>query len=78
LQAMALHPRERPADVAEWQAVLAGLAAPSRHMDLTSPLAAPAAFEWGAILRDNLWLIGVALVLLALALAMTFGGISPP
>jgi serine/threonine protein kinase len=78
LQAMALHPRERPADVAEWQAVLAGLAPPSRHVNITSPLAAPAASEWGAILRDNLWLIGVALVLLALALAMTFGVISPP
>jgi serine/threonine protein kinase len=78
LQAMALHPRERPADVAEWQAVLAGLATPSRHMSITSPLAVPAALEWGAILRDNLWLIGVALVLLALALAMTFGVISPP
>jgi len=78
LQAMALHPRERPADVAEWQAVLAGLAVPSRHMHITSPLGAPAALEWSAVLRDNLWLIGVALVLLALALAMTFGVISPP
>jgi serine/threonine-protein kinase len=76
LQAMALHPRERPASVAEWQARLTG------HSALTSSGGAPAlaapATDWGAVFRENLWLIGVALALLALALAMTFGAITPP
>ena len=73
LSAMALHPHERPGSVAEWQALLSGQAAPD----------APGAAEqrapggWRFALRENLWLVGVAVVLLALALAMTFGVLAP-
>lgn len=83
LQAMALHPHERPASVKEWQAILAGekAAAPVEAASLQftpgAPLPAVAHLGWGGILRDNLWLVGIASVLLALALALTLGLITP-
>ncbi len=73
LQAMALHPRERPASMEEWRAMLLGRSASAPpQVDVSSPVAPVPG--WRAILRENLWLVGIALVLLALALALTFGG----
>jgi serine/threonine protein kinase len=83
LQAMALHPHERPVSVKEWQAILAGqkAAAPveAAGLQFTPGASLPAAphLGWRGILRDNLWLVGIASVLLALALALTFGLITP-
>lgn len=81
LLTMALHPRERPTSVKEWYATLAGQAEPvtpamSRLARQPSTPATPQT-SWRAILSDNLWLIAIALALLILALAMTFGSISP-
>jgi serine/threonine-protein kinase len=81
LSAMALHPYERPAGVSEWQAILAGQAghvAPAMPQPISgapAPMALPV--DWRVLLRENLWLIGIVLVLLILALAMTFGLIAP-
>ncbi len=83
LQAMALHPYERPTSVKEWQAMLAGqqvaLPVGSAGLQFTpgAPLPAAAHPDWQGILRDNLWLVGIASVLLALALALTLGLITP-
>ncbi len=81
LMAMALHPQERPTQVKEWYAILAGQAAPAAlaiaSLTPRAPTPAVAGSNWRAILRENLWLIGIALVLLILALAMTFGSIVP-
>jgi serine/threonine protein kinase len=81
LLAMALHPHERPASVEEWQATLAGQRgsnAPAIPQPTPGILASATPLaNWRALLRDNLWLIGIALVLLILALAMTFGAIGP-
>jgi serine/threonine-protein kinase len=74
LSAMALHPHERPASVLEWQALLAGQATPDAP---EAALRVSAPGGWRTVLRENLWLIGVALVLLVLALAMTFGALAP-
>lgn len=75
LLAMALHPHERPTSIGEWQAVLAGKPGP------IAPPGAPATDSWNAgwrvIFGQNLWLIGIALALLSLALAMTLGLIGP-
>ena len=73
LSAMALHPHQRPASVADWQATLAGQSAAGPLSRETS--ATPTG--WSTIFRDNLWLIGIALALLILALALTFGPIAP-
>ena len=76
LSAMALHPHARPANVEEWQATLAaGQSKPvtAAASPLTPETSATMHTGWRPILLQNLWLIGIALVLLFLALALTFG-----
>jgi serine/threonine-protein kinase len=75
LSALALHPHERPTSVQEWQATLAGQSGPpaAATSALTPETSAGAHTVWLRILRQNLWLIGIALVLLIVALALTFG-----
>lgn len=79
LSALELHPHERPSSVEKWQAELIGQAGP-KAPTVTPPTswAAPGStVAWRAIVRDNLWLIGIALVLLVLALVITFSTFSP-
>jgi len=66
LAAMALHPKDRPASVEAWQAVLAGeLAMP--------PVARPRHEEsWAQALRANWWLILLALITISAAVLLTF------
>jgi serine/threonine-protein kinase len=78
LAAMALHPHQRPASVKEWQAILAGQKAPIPKSSPGASMAEGPPADWRAILRENLWLISIALVLLILALILTFGAILPP
>lgn len=79
LWAMALHPQERPLSVEDWQA---GLGAQAGHSTPTAPPLSPQLSTsldtgWRAVLRDNLWLFSLALLLLALALGITFGLLTP-
>jgi len=78
LLAMGLHPQERPVSVRAWQAVLLGeeKAASTAMPGVSSP--AEPHPGWPVILRENLWLAGIALLLLAAALALTFGLIPRP
>lgn len=71
LAAMAPHPRERPPSVAAWRAMIHG-------SDNTMPMESePAsATSLTSSLIENWWLTGVALVMFAAALWMTFGGSS--
>lgn len=84
LLAMALHPKDRPASISEWRAVLTGsesaspLAPVGSRPGPTMAVPAPASLGWQVILQENLWLFGLALVLLALALTLTFGLIPIP
>jgi serine/threonine-protein kinase len=75
LSALALHPHERPTSVQEWQATLAGQSGPpaAAASPLTPETSTGVHTIWLRILRQNLWLIGIALVLLIVALALTFG-----
>ncbi|GAB4424118.1 MAG: hypothetical protein Kow0031_02960 [Anaerolineae bacterium] len=69
LLAMAPHPKDRPVSVAVWKQMLNSYAA-------TQPMpfeALPTGDGWAAGLRDNWWLAGLALVLLAGAVVLTFG-----
>jgi serine/threonine protein kinase len=78
LSALALHPHRRPASVQEWQATLAGQTKPVTTIPASTPETSVAVQTgWHAVLRDNLWLIGIALILLFLALLITFGTFSP-
>lgn len=67
LKAMAPHPKERPASVAEWRQLLRGSLT-------TAPMGGsyPTAADWPASLRENWWLVGVAVVLFAASVWMTF------
>ncbi len=69
LAAMAPHPKDRPASVAAWQQML-------HSFDTTQPIEAGASSgaDWPLSLRENWWLVGAAIVLLAASLWMTFGG----
>lgn len=67
LMAMAPHPKDRPASVALWQQILHS----STSTAPMSPHLAPAS-DWVSTLYDNWWLAGVALILLAASLWMTF------
>lgn len=65
--AMAPHPKDRPASVAMWRQIL-------HSSDSTMPMGSgkTTASDWPASLRENWWLIGMALVLLAASWWMTF------
>lgn len=70
LAAMAPHPKDRPASVAAWQQML-------HSFETTQPMSndtSPAKNDWPATLQQNWWLVGVAIILLAASLWMTFGG----
>jgi serine/threonine-protein kinase len=77
LSALALHPHERPNSVQEWQAALTGRSDPPAiaAFPRTPESSAGVQTVWLPILRQNLWLVGIALVLLIVALALTFGPI---
>jgi len=66
LAALALHPNDRPPSVAAWARNLLGEAP-------TLPIAARAQpASWGQALRENWWLILIALATIAAAVAFTF------
>ncbi|MCB0210208.1 MAG: serine/threonine protein kinase [Anaerolineae bacterium] len=69
LAAMAPHPKDRPASIAAWQAMIHG-------SDNTMPMERePAtAASLTSSLAENWWLAGVALVMFVAAVWMTFGG----
>lgn len=74
LAAMAPHPKDRPASVGVWQQMLHSFDTTkpikNKNDDNTTP--APNS-DWGAIIRENWWLAGVATILLIASLWMTFG-----
>jgi serine/threonine-protein kinase len=67
--ALALHPKDRPASIAQWQQIL-------HSSDSTLPMGGDKSFgnDWLSSLRDNWWLAVLALALLAASVWMTFGG----
>jgi serine/threonine protein kinase len=80
LSAMALHPHERPQSVEDWQAGFIHQAVvhlPPVATPLTSKASTTPSIGWRAVLRENLWLISIALALFVLALVITFGLIVP-
>ncbi len=66
--AMAPHPKDRPTSVAQWRQIL-------HSSDSTLPMGAGklSGNDWPASLRENWWLVAVALALLAASWWMTFG-----
>jgi serine/threonine-protein kinase len=72
LQAMALHPAGRPVNVRDWRSRLATM--PNGREPQPPAEAVPRA-GWRAVLRENAWLMAIALVLLFVALAITFGSL---
>jgi serine/threonine-protein kinase len=73
LAALALHPKERPESVAAWSKML-------RKDNAWQPDRAPAApvvvqpkgLSWGHALRENWWLLLLALIAIAVAVILTF------
>ncbi len=66
LAALALHPDDRPASVAAWARMLAGDAPTLPVVVRARPV------SWGQALRQNWWLIAIALATIAMAVALTF------
>jgi serine/threonine-protein kinase len=66
LAALALHPKERPGSVAAWSKMLLG-DAPTIPVDVR-----PEGAVWRQAIRDNWWLLLVALSTIAVAVAVTF------
>jgi serine/threonine-protein kinase len=68
LMAMALHPKDRPMSVAEWQQMF-------RSSISTAPMGSDTITNhpWRLAARENWWLIGLASVMLVVSLWMTFG-----
>jgi serine/threonine-protein kinase len=66
LAALALHPKDRPGSVAAWLEMLRG--------DAAAALAGkpPQPADWGQALRDNWWLLLIALMMVAGAVILTF------
>ncbi|MBN1219779.1 MAG: serine/threonine protein kinase [Anaerolineae bacterium] len=66
--AMALHPKDRPPSIAHWRQMF-------RSSISTAPMgtAQTTADDWRSILRENWWLAGLAALLLAASLWLTFG-----
>jgi len=71
-QAMAPHPKDRPASIAEWQKQLKPLTIASQPMISYDTTLNETAFN-KQLLFDNQWLIGIMIGLLLLAIWMTFG-----
>ncbi|HHJ07289.1 MAG TPA: serine/threonine protein kinase, partial [Anaerolineae bacterium] len=77
LQAMALHPNDRPASVEDWRVMLVAktatrpVTAKSARAGATSPHP-PASSSFIDILKENALLFGIALLLFILAVVMTF------
>jgi len=65
--AMAPHPKDRPISIALWRQML-------HSSDFTLPMnpGATPSNDWFSSLRENWWLVGLALVLLVASLWMTF------
>ncbi|GAB4557763.1 MAG: hypothetical protein Kow0047_02350 [Anaerolineae bacterium] len=72
MAAMAMHPDERPSNVAELRAMLFG----AGDGFIASPSASAVQQEWEEALRANSWLVGTALALIAVALTVTL--LAPP
>lgn len=68
LAAMAPHPKDRPPSVAVWLKML-------HSSDLTAPLGGPDTTPsgWASSLKENRWLVAIALLLLLASLWVTFG-----
>jgi serine/threonine-protein kinase len=68
MQAMALHPKDRPSSVAEWRQMF-------RSSISTAPMETGDTINhnWRLAARENWYLIGLAVVLLVASLWMTFG-----
>jgi serine/threonine-protein kinase len=65
LRALALHPRDRPESVAAWQRLLGGGAD-------SVPESKIAGAGWGQALRENWWLVFIALTVVVTAVLLTF------
>ena len=67
LKAMAPHPKDRPASVALWQQLL-------HSSDSTLPMGVGkiAGNDWSSSLRENWWLVGMALLLFVASVWITF------
>lgn len=66
LLAMAPHPKDRPSSVALWKQILHSSAT-------TKPMSSEATgVDWPSSLRENWWLVGVAMVMLVASLWITF------
>lgn len=68
LTAMAPHPKDRPVSIAAWQQMLCSF-------ETAKPVVEGSAdgSEWSSTMRENWWLVAVAIILLAASLWMTFG-----
>lgn len=67
LAAMAPHPKDRPVSVEQWRQMLRGSMS-------TAPmgLSQAAGADWSSSLRENWWLVGMAVVLLVASIWITF------
>jgi serine/threonine-protein kinase len=66
LAALALHPQDRPPSVAAWSEMLAG------ETPTTPVVVDSSAMGWGQALRENWWLLLLALAMVAAAVILTF------
>jgi serine/threonine protein kinase len=67
LAALALHPKDRPESVAIWSKMLVG-DAPTHPV-----MVQPKGVGWGQALRENWWLLLLALAMVSAAVFLTFG-----
>ncbi len=67
LAALALHPKDRPESVAIWSKMLVG-DAPTHPV-----MVQPQGVGWGQALRENWWLLLLALAMISAAVFLTFG-----